>query len=87
MVADAFLVTFCTLLTSVILYQGLKASARIIITVVLAFLVICTGITILQMSKVDPRKLANVSGLANVCHNPTNPFAIRSMDIPPYCLK
>jgi len=52
--------TFCTLLTSVILYQGLKASARIIVTVVLAFLVICTGITILQMSKVDPRKLSNV---------------------------
>lgn len=29
----------------------------------MAFLVICTGIFILQMSKVDPRKLANVSEL------------------------
>jgi len=59
--SDRFLVTFCTLVTSVILYQGLKASVRTIITVVLAFLVICTGITVLQMSKVDPRKLPNVS--------------------------
>jgi len=65
-VADSFLVTFCTLVTSVILYQGLKASARIIVTVVLAFLVICTGITILQMSKVDPRKLPNVRRLSLV---------------------
>jgi hypothetical protein len=52
--------TFCTLATSVILYQGLKASAAQIITVVLGFLVICTGIFILQMSKVDPRELTNV---------------------------
>jgi len=52
--------TFCTLVTSIILYQGLKASGSVIMTVVLAFLVICTGITILQMSKVDPRKLVNV---------------------------
>jgi len=52
--------TFCTLVTSIILYQGLKASGSVIMTVVLAFLVICTGITILQMSKVDPRKLINV---------------------------
>lgn len=44
-----------------ILYQGLKASATQIITVVLAFAVICTGIFILQMSKVDPRELSNVS--------------------------
>lgn len=52
--------TFCTLVTSVILYQGLKASASQIITIVLAFAVICTGITILQMTKIDPRQLANV---------------------------
>ena len=43
-----------------ILYQGLKASASQIITVVLAFSVICTGIIILQMTKVDPRSLNNV---------------------------
>ncbi|PIL31432.1 transporter [Ganoderma sinense ZZ0214-1] len=52
--------TFCTLVTSVILYQGLKASASQIITIVLAFAVICTGIIILQMTKIDPRQLANV---------------------------
>jgi hypothetical protein len=69
LVSDGFLVTFCTLVTSVILYQGLKASARIIITVALAFLVICTGITILQMSKVDPRKLTNVRGTVNSYRN------------------
>ncbi|KAG8895228.1 hypothetical protein FRB99_000694 [Tulasnella sp. 403] len=33
--------TFCTLVTSVILYQGLKSTATQIITVVLGFLVIC----------------------------------------------
>jgi len=51
------LFTFCTLVTSVILYEGLKASAVQILTVVFGFLVICTGIFVLQMSKVDPRKL------------------------------
>jgi len=49
--------TFCTLATSVILYQGLKSSAAQIMTMVLAFFVICSGIFVLQMSKVDPRKL------------------------------
>ena len=73
-IADSPLVTFCTLVTSVILYQGLKASARVIITVVLAFLVICTGITILQMSKVDPRKLPNVSRPVDAHHNPADSF-------------
>ncbi len=37
-----------------VLFKGLKASASQIITIVLAFLVICVGITVLQMSKVDP---------------------------------
>ncbi|KAG9018187.1 hypothetical protein FRB90_011936 [Tulasnella sp. 427] len=49
--------TFCTLVTSVILYQGLKSTVTQILTVVLGFLVICSGITLLQMSKVDPSKL------------------------------
>lgn len=52
--------TFSTLVTSVILYQGLKASAIQIMTIVLSFFVICTGIIILQMSKVDPRKLSGL---------------------------
>jgi hypothetical protein len=38
----------------------LKASAAQIITIVMAFLVICFGITILQMSKVDPEKLSGL---------------------------
>ncbi|KAF9523471.1 magnesium transporter NIPA-domain-containing protein [Crepidotus variabilis] len=49
--------TFFSLVTTVVLFQGLKASAAQIITIVMAFLVICFGITILQMSKVDPVKL------------------------------
>jgi hypothetical protein len=48
------LFTTCVLITSFILYQGLKASAVVLITMVLGFLVICLGITLLQMSKVDP---------------------------------
>ena len=87
-VADSFLVTFCTLVTSVILYQGLKASVTTIVTVVLAFLVICTGITILQMSKVDPRKLQKVGSPADVHHNPANPSpSIRLTNVLLYCSK
>ncbi|KAI0301035.1 magnesium transporter NIPA-domain-containing protein [Multifurca ochricompacta] len=47
-------VSFCSMVTTVVLFKGLKASASQIITIVMAFLVICVGITILQMSKVDP---------------------------------
>lgn len=39
------------LLTSQVLYQGLKTTTVGIITIVLGFLTICVGITILQMSK------------------------------------
>ncbi|TYJ59012.1 hypothetical protein B9479_000451 [Cryptococcus floricola] len=46
-----------TLITSFILYQGLKASAVTLITMVLGFLVTCLGITLLQLSKVDPEAL------------------------------
>ncbi|EJD35553.1 DUF803-domain-containing protein [Auricularia subglabra TFB-10046 SS5] len=49
--------TFCTLVTTIILFQGLKATAPQIITLVMGFLVICVGITVLQMSKIDPTKL------------------------------
>ncbi|KAH8118979.1 DUF803-domain-containing protein [Phellopilus nigrolimitatus] len=54
------LFTFFTLVTSVILYQGLKAAASTIVTIALAFLVICSGIFILQMSKIDPRHLTKL---------------------------
>ena len=53
--------TFCMLLTSVILYQGLKASATKIITIVFRFFIIYTGIFILQISKVDPCQLMNLN--------------------------
>jgi len=49
--------TFFTLVTSVILYRGLNSSGAKIMTMVLAFFVICSGIFILQMSKVNPKKL------------------------------
>jgi len=44
----------------VVLFQGLKASATQIITIVMSFIVICIGITILQMSKVDPTTLSKL---------------------------
>jgi len=49
-----------TLITSFILYQGLKASAVTLITMVLGFLTTCLGITLLQMSKVDPTTLSKL---------------------------
>ncbi|TFK88647.1 DUF803-domain-containing protein [Polyporus arcularius HHB13444] len=77
--------TFCTLVTSVILYQGLKASAAQIITIVLAFAVICTGITILQMTKVDPRSLTNVDKhttlLLEAARQEVDPLATREVEL------
>lgn len=49
-----------TLITSFILYQGLKASAISLITMVLGFFTTCLGITLLQMSKVDPKALGKL---------------------------
>ncbi|TFK54545.1 DUF803-domain-containing protein [Heliocybe sulcata] len=46
--------TFFSMVTTIVLFQGLKASAAQILTIVMGFLTICVGITILQMSKVDP---------------------------------
>ncbi|KAI1793174.1 DUF803-domain-containing protein [Ganoderma leucocontextum] len=77
--------TFCTLVTSVILYQGLKASASQIITVVLAFAVICTGIIILQMTKIDPRQLANVDEhttlLLEAARQEADPLAAHELEL------
>lgn len=50
--------TFATLVTDVILNQGFHASAVQITTVVFGFFTICCGITLLQMSKIDPHDLA-----------------------------
>jgi hypothetical protein len=49
--------TTATMVTSFILYRGLHAPATNLVSMVLGFLVICVGITILQMSKVDPKQL------------------------------
>ncbi|KDQ27408.1 hypothetical protein PLEOSDRAFT_1104099 [Pleurotus ostreatus PC15] len=52
--------TFFSMVTTVVLYRGLHAGASQIITIVMGFLVICVGITILQMSKVDPEQLGKL---------------------------
>ncbi|CAK9787399.1 DUF803-domain-containing protein [Cutaneotrichosporon oleaginosum] len=52
--------TSATMVTSFILYKGLKAPALDLVTMVLAFLVTCLGITLLQMSKVDPKALSGL---------------------------
>ncbi|KAK0240817.1 magnesium transporter NIPA-domain-containing protein [Armillaria nabsnona] len=52
--------TFFSMVTTVVLFQGLDSSVSEIITIVMGFLVICIGITILQMSKVDPTHLSKL---------------------------
>ncbi|KAH9932637.1 magnesium transporter NIPA-domain-containing protein [Fomitopsis serialis] len=49
--------TFFSMLTTIVLFQGLSAPATQIITLVMGFIVICFGITILQLSKIDPAEL------------------------------
>jgi hypothetical protein len=55
-----FLVCRNLILSIQVLFKGLSAPASQIITLVLAFLTICVGITILQMSKIDPVKLTSL---------------------------
>lgn len=81
--------TFCVIVTSAILYQGFKASAATIITLVFAFLTICAGITLLQLSKVDPRKLqvdekTNLLLAANQqeIDNPENQDPEKAIEVP-----
>ncbi|KAM6501524.1 DUF803 domain containing protein [Amanita muscaria] len=50
--------TFFTMITTIVLFKGLQSSASQIITLVMGFLVICVGITILQLSKIDPTNLS-----------------------------
>ncbi|KAF7321615.1 DUF803-domain-containing protein [Mycena kentingensis (nom. inval.)] len=50
--------TFFSIVTTIVLFKGLSAPVSSIITLVMGFLVICVGITILQMSKVDPSELS-----------------------------
>ena len=50
-------VTFFSIVTTIVLFRGLAAPPAQIITLVMGFLVICVGITILQLSKIDPSQL------------------------------
>ena len=43
--------TSATIITSAILFQGFKGTAVTIVTVIMGFLVICSGVVLLQMSK------------------------------------
>ncbi|KAJ7646491.1 magnesium transporter NIPA-domain-containing protein [Roridomyces roridus] len=52
--------TFFSILTTIVLFKGMKAPPSAIITLVMGFLVICVGITILQMSKIDPTHLSKL---------------------------
>lgn len=57
------LFTAATIITSVILSKGLHASPVAIVTIVFGFLTICAGITLLQLSKMDPKELEQQQGL------------------------
>ncbi|OAX39726.1 DUF803-domain-containing protein [Rhizopogon vinicolor AM-OR11-026] len=54
------LFSFCSMVTTIVLFRGLSAPVSQILTLVLAFLTICVGITILQMSKIDPAQLSKL---------------------------
>ncbi|KAI6166027.1 magnesium transporter NIPA-domain-containing protein [Pisolithus thermaeus] len=54
------LFSFCSMVTTIVLFQGLAAPVSQILTLVFAFLTICVGITILQMSKIDPAQLSSL---------------------------
>ncbi|CDO76062.1 hypothetical protein BN946_scf184696.g14 [Trametes cinnabarina] len=49
--------TFFSMVTTIVLFQGLKAPPVQIVTLVMGFLVICVGITVLQLSKIDPTQI------------------------------
>ena len=48
------------MITTIVLFQGLDAPPVRIITLVMGFLVICVGITVLQLSKIDPTQIRNL---------------------------
>ncbi|KAH9949058.1 magnesium transporter NIPA-domain-containing protein [Amylocystis lapponica] len=52
--------TFFSMLTTIVLFKGLNEPATSIITLVMGFVVICFGITILQLSKVDPTQIKHL---------------------------
>ncbi len=57
------LVTFFSIVTTIVLFKGLSAPPAQIITLVMGFLVISVGIAVLQLSKIDPTSLKSMRGL------------------------
>ena len=57
------LFTAATIITSVILSQGMHATAIANFTMVFGFFTICSGIVLLQLSKMDPQELEQQPGL------------------------
>ncbi|BGP16982.1 hypothetical protein JCM10213_007428 [Rhodosporidiobolus nylandii] len=60
MVTPVYFVVFtsCSIATTIILHKGFGGSTVAqIVTLILGFLVICLGITLLQLSKVDPEEI------------------------------
>lgn len=55
--------TAATIITSVILSQGMHASPATIVTIVFGFFTICAGIVLLQLSKMDPNELEQQKGV------------------------
>lgn len=55
--------TAATIITSIILSKGMRASAATIVTIVFGFFVICSGIVLLQLSKMDPQELKEQPGV------------------------
>ncbi|WFD00835.1 hypothetical protein MYAM1_003589 [Malassezia yamatoensis] len=54
--------TAATIITSIILSKGMRASAATIVTIVFGFFTICSGIVLLQLSKMDPEDLEQQKG-------------------------
>lgn len=57
------LFTSMSLVSTIVLHQGMQARPEQIVSLVLAFLVTCIGISILQLSKIDPGDLEQEHGV------------------------
>ncbi|PWN30890.1 DUF803-domain-containing protein [Jaminaea rosea] len=64
LVTPSYFVVFtsASIISTIILFKGLDADASTIITLVLGFLTTCTGVVLLQLSKVDPEELEAKEG-------------------------
>ncbi|KAF8304905.1 DUF803-domain-containing protein [Clavulina sp. PMI_390] len=52
--------------TSIILYKGVQATPKEMVSVVFGFLVVCFGVVLLQLSKVDPTHLQNLDNRTSI---------------------